>query len=114
MEQQAPSQALEASVEQPAASASIADTLTAFVTQPGDYVTAVIGGPYNRQFVRAGLDGQPAVPTQIAVQGPFQLPGEGLSDAMFRRATTPQAERGDPRLDASQPLALGARSQRRS
>ena len=107
-EQQARSEASEASAEQPAASAAIADTLTAFVTQPGDHVTAQIGGPYNRQFVRAGLDGQPAAPTQGEVREPLQLPGEALGAALIRRATTPQPERGDPRIDPSQPLALGA------
>jgi hypothetical protein len=113
VEQQARQRSLEASAEQSAGRAALANTLANFVTQPGEYVTAQLGGFNCQHFGSRILDGQPAspaAPTQDAAQEPFQLPGESLGVAMIRRATAPKAERGDPRLDPSQPLAFGART----
>ena len=112
-DEQARQQSLEAAAEPSAVSAALADTLAAFVTQPGDYVTAHLGGLNCRHFVSGGLDERPAAPTaatQVPVQEPLQLPGETLGTALIRRVTAPQPERGDPRIDPSQPLPLGARS----
>jgi hypothetical protein len=61
--------------------------------------------------------GSPALRPAAATAGnppaanqPFQLEGESLGAAIIRRATAQSAERGDPRLDPTQPLALGWRN----
>ena len=109
-DQQARLEAFEAAAEQSAVSAAITGTLATFVTEPGSYVKPQLGGPGHRYFVSGGVDEQPAstlVPTPRPVPEPFELPGETLGAAMVRRATTPQPERPDPRLDPSQPLSFG-------
>lgn len=103
-------QSLEAAAEQSAARAALDNTLAGFVTQPGVHVAAQLGGLHCQHFGSQILDGLPASPTQSVAQEPFQLPGETLGAALVRRATAPQAKQGDPQLDLSQPLALGART----